>query len=196
MSTAEKKLKVSLAEYFAYCDSIEGKAEFFDGEIFDMAGGTYDHNVVLSNLAGELRSMLKGKNCTALADNQRIEVESGNNYCYADGAVVCGPPQFSELDRNSLKNPTLLIEVSSPSTALYDRTVKFRRYSAIPSLREYVIVQPDLVSVEVLQRTPDDKWLLTHYDYLDQTVMLESLQIALPMSEIYDKVLFLNEEQA
>ena len=196
MSTAEKKLKVSLAEYFAYCDSIEGKAEFFDGEIFDMAGGTYDHNVVLSNLAGELRSMLKGKNCTALADNQRIEVESGNNYCYADGAVVCGPPQFSELDRNSLKNPTLLIEVSSPSTALYDRTVKFRRYSAIPSLREYVIVQPDLVSVEVLQRTPDDKWLLTHYAYLDQTVLLESLQIALPMAEIYDKVLFLNEEQA
>lgn len=196
MSTNEGTKKLTLAEYVAYCGSIEGKAEFFDGEIFDMAGGTYDHNVVTQNFAARLHAQLLGKPCTMLESDLRIEVESGNNYCYADGAVVCGPPQFSELDRNSLKNPTLLIEVSSPSTALYDRTVKFRRYSAIPSLREYVIVQPDLVSVEVLQRTPDDKWLLTHYAYLDQTVLLESLQIALPMAEIYDKVLFLNEEQA
>ena len=196
MSTAEKKLRMSVAEYFAYDDSIEGKAEYFDGEIFDMAGGTYDHTVVAQNFTARLHAQLRGQSCTMLGSDFRIEVEAGNNYCYPDGTVVCGTPRFSDLDKNALKNPTLILEVSSPSTALYDRTLKFRRYAAIPSLREYVIIQPDVVSVEVFLRRPDEKWLLTHYDRLSQFVILESMQVGLPMTDIYDKVLFLQEDQA
>ncbi len=196
MSTAEEKERISLAEYFAYDESIEGRAEYYHGQIFEMAGGTFDHTVVTQNFIARMHAKLRASSCTVLGSDFRIEVEAGKNYCYPDASIVCASPQFSEFDKNALKNPTLLLEVSSPSTALYDRTVKFRRYAAIPSLYEYVIIQPDVVSVEVMLRRPDDKWLLTHYHSLTQLVILESMHIALPMAEIYDKVLFLNEDKA
>ncbi len=190
MSTAEKKKHASIEEYLEYDASIEGKAEYYDGEIFDMAGGSPWHSLLTMNIGIAIGSRTKGSNCRAFSSDLRIFIASENAFVYPDFAIICGEMEFSLMDRNSLQNPQLVVEVVSPSTAAFDRAGKFERYATLPSLKEYVVVEQDTMLVHVFLKTTDDKWLLSRYSTKGQSVRFESIQVTVPIEEIYAGVDF------
>jgi Uma2 family endonuclease len=104
--------------------------------------------------------------------------------------VICGELQLDPQDANTALNPTLLVEVLSPSTEAYDRGAKFGHYRRIPSLREYVLVSQEEPRVERYLRNDDETWTLTIANGLDQSIELSSLKVTLPLSEIFLRVDF------
>lgn len=138
--------------------------EYFDGEVFAMTGATWEHNLITSNLTRELSTALKARPCFVLSNDMRVRVESANAGTYPDVAVLCDRPAFYDNRRDTVTNPTLLIEVLSPSSEGYDRGDKFARYRQPLSLRQYVLVAQDRVAVDVLTRDTDQRWVLTAYD--------------------------------
>ena len=140
------------------------------------------------NIAGELHSQLKKRSCEAYINDMRVKAAEAPSYHYPDITVVCGKPQFEDGQMDTLLNPTLLIEVLSPSTEAYDRGGKFARYRKIPTLREYLLVTQDQPSIERYQRQ-GDVWILSEAVGLEASVTLESIDCVLSLREVYDKVL-------
>jgi len=117
----------------------------------------------------------------------RVKVAEAGSYHYPDIVVVCATPQFEDAHVDTLLNPTLLIEVLSPSTEAYDRGGKFAHYRKIATLREYLLVAQDQPSIERYLRQ-GDAWILSEALGLEATVPLESIDCVLSLREVYDKV--------
>jgi Uma2 family endonuclease len=189
MSTAAVK-RYTVEEYLAMERESDVKHEFYDGEIFAMAGAREGHNLIIGNLVGELRTHLKDGPCRVYPSDMMVLCPSGLR-AYPDVSVVCDEPQFEDDRRQVLRNPLVVIEVSSDSTATYDRIDKFRHYGQIASLREFVIVSHTLHRVEHFARGPQPgKWILTEADGPESTIEFPALGCSLPLNEIYAKVVF------
>jgi len=191
---AELPRRDTLEEYFKLARESEEKLEYIDGQVVAMAGGTYNHSLICANTVGELRNGLKGKPCQVLESNLRIGIRRAGRYTYPDIPVVCGEPEFDPKDEETITNPRLLIEVLSPSTERSDRGEKFLRYRMLESLQEYVLIAQDRPQVETYYRHPDGGWLLMTYTGLTATIKLRSVDVDLPLSEIYAGVKFPPEE--
>jgi len=178
----------SAKEYLALERSALFKSEFHDGQIYAMTGASRKHNLVTVNIARELSAQLKKRPCEAYINDMRVKAAEARSYHYPDIAVVCGSPQFEDAHIDTLLNPTVLIEVLSPSTEAYDRGGKFAHYRKIPSLREYLLVTQDQPIIERYQRQ-GDVWILSEAEGLDASVSLESIGCILSLREVYDKVL-------
>jgi Uma2 family endonuclease len=187
MAQPQPKPSLSPEEYLAIDRQAEIRSEYLDGEMFAMAGGSYTHNVIVGNLVGEIRQQLKGRPCTVCPSDQRVHVPE-IDYTYPDVVVVCGEPRFEDEHLDILLNPVLIVEVLSPTTEAYDRGKKFQLSQEIESLVEYVLVAQDRHRVELFLRQGGNKWLLTTTTGLESTVSLTSIQCALPLAEVYDKV--------
>jgi Uma2 family endonuclease len=137
------------------------KSEYFDGEIFAMAGASEEHNTITFNLSGALVPQLRGTGCRGYAGDMRVKVDASGLYTYPDVVVVCGERHFTDDHLDTLTNPTLIVEVLSPSTEGYDRGQKFANYRRIPSLETYVLVAQDRAHIEKFERRPDGQWLLS-----------------------------------
>jgi Uma2 family endonuclease len=174
-------------EYFALDSAAEFKSEFYDGVMYAMSGGTYPHGQIILNLGAELRQALRGRRCSVTASDVRVRVDR-DTYAYPDIAVVCSEPRFAENNKNTLSNPTVLVEVLSPSTESHDRGLKFIRYRQLESLREYVLVSQDQPRVEIYLRQPSGSWLLSEFAALDSAAKFESLDCKIPFAEIYHQV--------
>ena len=120
--------------------------------------------------------------------DMRVKVTTTGLYTYPDLAVVCGKAQFEDVLGDSLLNPTVLVEVLSPSTEAYDRGAKFAHYRALASLCDYLLVAPDQPQIEHDVRQPDGSWLLHVYTGLEAVIILTALGCELPLAEVYDKV--------
>jgi Uma2 family endonuclease len=192
MSTAEKNLKVSLADYFVYCDSTEGKAEFFDGEIFDMTGGTRNHTRIGTNFIVAVGKRLEGSNCEIAGPDLRIELAAGSKYAYPDASITCGEELFSLDNQQTLRNPLVIIEVLSPSTSDFDRGGKRIYYMAMPSVQAYILIEQSAPEIEVFVRESATDWRSRQISGLDATLELYSLSVpvAIPLAEIYHRVSF------
>lgn len=192
MSTALKRLSVT--DYLTFERASDTKHEFFDGEVFAMAGASEPHNLIAGNLIGELRNALRQSPCRVYPSDMRVVLPTGLR-TYPDVVVVCDKPQFEDDRHDTLLNPLVIFEVLSPSTELYDRTRKFAHYRTCPSLREYVLVSQDQSLVEHFARQPETgQWLLTAHDSLDADLELPALQIRIPLREVFAKVEFPAEE--
>lgn len=187
MSAVTTTRRYSIEEYLALERRSETKCEFHDGEIFAMTGASRQHNLIAVNLAGELRNQLKGRPCEAYAADMRVKTAESRNYHYPDFAVVCGAPQFEDDHLDTLLNPTLVIEVLSPSTEAYDRGGKFASYRRIESLREYLLVSQDTPRIERYRRTPEG-WVLTEAEGLEAILPLDAIDCSLALREVFDKV--------
>lgn len=187
-----KKPPVSIADYLKAEEAAEVKSEYHDGEVLMMAGGTYKHSRISFNLGLSIGSRLRGHPCQASESNTRIAIASRNRYVYPDLTVICGQPQFDPNDRNqsTVTNPTLVAEVLSPSTELYDRGQKFDLYRDLPSLQEYVLISTTSPLVETFLRQPDGNWLLSYAKGPEAKIRLTSLNIELPLAEIYEQIDF------
>jgi Uma2 family endonuclease len=186
--------KFTPAEYLTLERTSAYRSEYFQGEIFAMAGGTPRHSLIQTNLTGELRQALKGNSCTTYNSNLRILVDQTGLYTYPDASIVCGPLEIAEGQPDVVLNPTVLFEVLSVSTEASDRGQKFGNYRQIESLREYVLVSQKEILVERFQRNSDNSWTLTESRGIDSQMALTSVGITIPLMEIYDKVDFSQDE--
>ena len=189
MSIAAKRL-LTTQEYLAIERRAEFRSEFYHGEMFAMAGASYEHTLVKDNMAGETRQQLKHGSCRVLTSDMRVKVDATGLYTYPDIAIVCGEPQFEDQVFDTLLNPRVLVEVLSDSTEKYDRGTKFRHYRQIPSLQEYVLAAQDRPAVERHVRQPDGSWLMTEFTGLDAVFAFTSVPVRIPLAEIYAGVTF------
>lgn len=164
------------------------KSEFHDGQIYAMTGASRKHNLVSGNIYREISLRLKGRPCEAYVNDMRVKVAEARGYHYPDIAVVCGRAELEDEHGDTLLNPSVLIEVLSPSTESYDRGGKFANYRKIASLREYLLVAQDQPRIERYLRQ-GEAWLLTEAEGLEATMRIETIGCALALREVYDKAL-------
>jgi Uma2 family endonuclease len=175
--------KVTFAEYVALENRSLTKHEFYDGEMFAMAGGSPEHALLAMSVGAELRAQLRGAPCRVFSSDLRIRVAETGLATYPDVSLVCGPLEIDPEDRCSVRNPRVLVEVLSPSTENYDREDKFAQYRQIPSLVAYVLVSQKERRIEVFHRSADGTWTLhevrsqgvTHVPGIDCTLNLDEV---------------------
>lgn len=182
METRELR-PMSVEDYIALDRSSEERWEYVAGEAFAMAGSSPRHNAITTNIVGAVIARLRGSPCFPLVDGQKVETTATRAFHYPDVTVVCGKPRYGTKDGHALTNPTILVEVLSPTTGDYDRGAKFDHYATIPELREYVVVFSDKRRVEHRKRVGDAQWLTT--DFIGGEVPLESAGISLTLDELY-----------
>jgi Uma2 family endonuclease len=182
---------VSPEDYLRLEREAEFKHEYFEGVIRAMAGASYAHNRICTNLTVEVGSQLRGKNCSAVGSDQRLQILSGSACVYPDLTVVCGQPEFNEEEKlDTLLNPTLLVEVLSPSTANNDRGEKFMYYRQIPSLRQYLIPDAQAVHAELYSLDELNRWVLTETRDLNAVPDLSSIGCQVQLAEAYAGLVF------
>jgi Uma2 family endonuclease len=189
--TIEPQL-MTIDEYLEFERQSREKHEYYGGEVVAMAGGSAMHSLIAMNLVREIGLRLKGKQCRVFGSDLRVRIPNHPTYVYPDVSVVCGPLEFDPRDklRHTIMNPKLVIEVSSPSTESRDWVKKTGRYVSVPSIQEYLIVgqfEPQTFSIS---RAPGGNWSFTPVGGLEAALWLRSLEIEIPMAEVYAGVEF------
>jgi Uma2 family endonuclease len=179
---------LSPEEYLAQDRRAEQKSEYFDGEVFLMAGASRSHNLIVSNVNRELGTQLKNRPCEVYPSDMRVRIPLTPRYFFPDVSVVCGKPQFEDDHHDVLLNPVIVVEVLSSSTEAFDRGRKYDSYRRIPSLQEIVLISQDECRVLLTTRQPDGKWLLSELSDPASVLQLSSTECSLPLTEIYSKV--------
>jgi len=190
MSLAQNLPRLSEAEYLRLERQAETRSEYFDGEIFAMAGGTRAHSVIAINLGGELRSRLKASDCVVYNADMKVKVQTTGLFTYPDVSVACGEQSFLDAQEDTLLNPVVVFEVLSDSTEAYDRGKKFEHYRQIPSCREYLLVSQTEPRIEQFIRQSNGEWILKEAAGMSAEIKLPSLGIVLPLAEVFAKVKF------
>jgi Uma2 family endonuclease len=180
------KTSFTLEEYIEFEKESEEKHEFYKGEIFAMAGAGARHNVIFSNLFGELAYKLKGKPCKPYGSDLRIHVAQNSLFTYPDISIICGDLIPSSLDKDTATLPTVLIEILSPSTHNYDRGGKFRLYRDIPTLKEYILIESESIRLESFRLNQHNHWELEEYKSLTEMFQMPCMNISIPVKEIYE----------
>ena len=180
---------VQPAEYLAAERKAAEKSEYINGRVYAMAGASRVHNLIALNTASELRTQLRGRPCETYASDMRVKVERTGMYTYPDVVGLCEEPRFEDAEVDTLLNPTVIIEVLSPSTERDDRGEKFAHYRRLESLREYILIAQDIRRTEHYRRE-GDSWVLTEVSGPDATLVIASLSCTLRLSDIYDRVEF------
>ena len=189
MSTQPKTL-LTPEQYLEIEREAEFKSEYYQGEMFAMAGAREAHNLIAANLLAALHQQLRPRPCRVYMSDMRVRVSATGLYTYPDVTVVCGEPQFLDERRDTLLNPNLVVEVLSPSTEAYDRGRKFEHYRSIESVNEYLLVSSERVSAELFTRQPDGRFLLTAAARLEDSLDLQSVGCRLTLADLYEKVDF------
>jgi Uma2 family endonuclease len=188
--TAVPKPRLTPEQYLAIERKAECKSEFYDGEMFAMAGASEAHNRVKDNLVGELHARLKGSGCHSYSSDMRVKVSRTGLYTYPDIVIVCGKPELEDAELDTLLNPQVIIEVLSDSTAHYCRTKKYRHYKQIESLQEYVLVAQDEPVIERRVRQADGSWAETDVEGLDQEFAFATVPVRVRLADVYAGVTF------
>jgi Uma2 family endonuclease len=157
MTRAAVRSRVSVAEYLAWEREQPTRHEYFDGEIFAMAGGSMRHNALCVRMSTALAIAPEHQGCVTLSSDQRIGL-GDRKYVYADVAVVCEAIEADPHADDVLTNPGAIVEVLSSSTEQYDRGAKWEGYRRIASLRDYLLVSQRKPQMELYQRTSADTW--------------------------------------
>jgi Uma2 family endonuclease len=180
---AEDKKHFTVAEYLQHEEESEFRSEFYKGELFPIEATTRRHNDIVFNMANIFRSTFRERGCYAYSESVKIEVIKGMYYPYPDILLTCDPD-----DNNNLvvKNPVLIAEVLSPSTADHDKNFKWSQYRKMPSLRYYMIISQSELLVEIFSRK-DSKalWTLQYFTDIQDVITFDSLDFELPLATIY-----------
>jgi len=183
---AQPQKKYSEEEYLDMEREADYKSEYYRGEIFAMAGAGFNHNRINENLSGEFHQRLKGKSCKGYSSDLRVHIPANGLYTYPDFLIICGKNEFLDDKKDTILNPTVIIEVLFPSTSGYDRREKFHFYRSITSLKEYAIVDSFSIAAEVWRKNNDGVWFLASKAYdVDGSIQLGSVDVVLEMTEIY-----------
>ena len=178
---------LSPQEYLAVERKASFKSEYLDGGCYAMAGASPRHNRITANLIIRLGVELGHGPCQVFPSDLKVRA-SATRYFYPDVSVICGPLQYADEDQDVVLNPTVIIEVLSETTSLYDRGKKFFAYQGIPSLKEYLLGAQDEFVVEQYTRQEKDAWLYLKTEGLQGSVRLPSIGATLSLSEVYARV--------
>ncbi len=180
---------VSLDEYREIAETAEERLEYRNGEVLVMSGGSFAHSRIATNMSGFLIFILRDTNFAVCGSDMRIWIPEFQCGTYADVLVIDGEPEFNDQRTDEILNPLLIVEVLSPSTQGYDRSEKFRKYRSIPSLAEYLLISQSEPYIEHYSRSENNEiWQFQICDRLDQNLTLPSLNIEVPLKEIYRRV--------
>ena len=172
----------TVEQYFELLEASDFKVEYIDGIIYDMPACTDNHDVITVNVIFCFASLRRGSDCALRTGNMKVGI-AGSKYVFPDLTVVCGKP---ELDNNTttLLNPSVLVEITSPSSIKHDRETKRAVYQAIPSVQAYIIIHQDRVYVELHTRL-EDGWALQEFSDLDDKLVIDAINCELALAEIY-----------
>jgi Uma2 family endonuclease len=163
------------------------KSEFYQGEIFAMAGATKEHNKIVASIIIAVGQFLKDRQCSIFPSDIRVHVEENTLYTYPDITIACEEEKYLDDTFDTLLNPTVLFEVLSPSTEDYDRGTKFKLYRAIPSLQNYVMISSTEMLAEVYTRS-GDTWILTTAKSKEDKIHISAIEYDLPLADVYAQV--------
>lgn len=205
MGLAQSQLIYTIEEYLSLERESEERHEYLDGLIYAMAGESEDHGIICHNLSGQLYNQLRGTPCQTFSKDMKVRSgpapksprSTKGFFSYPDLVIVCGERQYHDAYRDVLLNPTLIIEVLSPSTKDFDRGEKFERYrDYLLSLAEYVIVHQAQPKIEHHLRRANGQWLLTTIEGLERPLPLSSIGCEMKLSDIYDRINFATDSEA
>jgi Uma2 family endonuclease len=180
---------VTPEEYLAAERAASFKSEYVSGQIWAMSGASRRHNAIAVNLVAALHAALRGGPCQVFGSDMRVFVPENVTYAYPDVTVVCGEQQYTDEAVDTLLNPVIIIEILSPSTAHYDRAVKFIKYRRLPSLHEYLLVHQDAPRIERFEKV-EDIWTSGECTGLQTALELPSIGVTLSVADLYDRVAF------
>lgn len=194
-AVAYGKNKFTEEEYLQMERQSSDKHEFYKGEIFvmpghgdllAMSGAAQNHNEIFTNLFVEMGTQLRGKPCRPYGSDMRLNIPENTLYTYTDIAIYCKPPVDTPDDDNA-KDPTVIIEILSPSTKSYDRGDKFNLYRDIKSLKEYILIDSQSVSVEAFRINDSGHWELEEIKTLAGTLHFKSVAFSITLALIYEE---------
>jgi Uma2 family endonuclease len=177
-------------EYLEIERSGTEKHEYYQGEIFAMSGASFSHNDIFTNTFGELTSKLSESSCRPYSSDLRIHIPANTLYTYPDISIICGKKEATDDSFDTATNPTVIIEILSKSTRNYDRGNKFALYREIATLKEYILIDSESVSVEQFSKSDDGSWLLKEYKKLDLILTIQILNLSIPLAKLYKQVDF------
>jgi Uma2 family endonuclease len=177
-------------EYLEFERASIEKHELYKGKIVGMAGASISHNRIVSNLVGELNGFLKGKKCEVFPSDLRVHIPTEESFTYPDVTIICGKPEMVDNKMDTIKNPTVIIEVMSPSTEQNDRGAKFFNYMQIPSLKEYLLISSTNVFSLSAWKQADNSWKFTELKSLTDRLAITSIDHEISLQEIYENVEF------
>ena len=177
-------------QYLAMEESAEIKHEYYQGEIFAMAGGSNNHNLIAGDVHTRMNLSLTPKGCFAYMTDMRLWIKANGLFAYPDVIVVCGEPEFYPDRDDTIANPVVIVEVLSASTKNYDRGEKFKLYRSIPTLQEYVLVDQYTIHVEQYYLETPKKWVLVEYNQLTDILKFAKIDFQISLSDIYRRVKF------
>ncbi len=187
MSSVVAQTYLTLEEYLAFERKATTKHEYLNGQIVAMSGASFAHNFLTMNVANQLYNQLIGGACQVAASDMRVKATQTGSYFYPDVVVVCGEPRAEDDTFDTLLNPTLIVEILSPSTETYDKGEKFEHYQQIASLKDYILISQDKVHIEHYCRQGAG-WLQTEFAELEDVLSLRSIDCELRLQDVYRRV--------
>jgi len=181
---------ISPEQYLEMERASETKHEYYKGEVFAMSGASREHNILAKNLNTLILPFLKGKSCDMFGSDLRIHIPENTFYTYPDFSIICGEWVTTDNEKDTVTNPSVIIELLSKSTRDYDRGTKFNMYRSIKTLNEYILVDTLSVSVELFTRQKEGKWVLSEYKNLPDSFHISTIELTLSLKEIYEDVHF------
>ncbi|PSB16287.1 hypothetical protein C7B76_11910 [filamentous cyanobacterium CCP2] len=177
-------------EYLEWEEQADYKSEYRDGVIIPMTGGITNHNELSLNLAATLKFSLRKQNYRVYMGDVRLWIPRYRHYTYPDVMVIQGEPIYMGTGTTTVMNPILIAEVLSKSTRNYDQGEKFMYYRSISEMREYILIDQKQFHVMQHTQTSEGKWLLTEYEGEGSTLLFNTVELKVPLDELYAGVDF------
>lgn len=193
MPQKQEPIKMTEAEYLAFERGSDIKHEYIDGHIYAMAGARRRHSLITGNIFASCHSQFRGQDCEVHQSELRVKI-SASKYFYPDITIICGEAILADNEFDNLLNPTVIIEVLSPSTEAFDRGDKFQYYRSIPSIQHYLLISQDKPRIEGYQRQKSGLWTFKDAIGLDSNFKIEVLNFTLNLLDIYELITFETDE--
>ena len=191
MKATKQGLKhYTFEEYLELEQKDQLRYQYYNGEIFVLAGGTKRHNMIARNVGFEIN--LQKPDCETYLNDVKLELQAKNYYVYPDVMLTCDEGDLRDDKESIVKNPVLLVEVLSDTTAAYDANEKKRCYFSLSSLQYYILISQDRPLVEIYERE-QKFWKYTSFESLDDSITLIKLNINIKLSDIYKKIDFVGK---
>jgi Uma2 family endonuclease len=186
--TAQRKPYLTEQEYMVFERDSMTKHEYYDGQIYAMAGASRIHNLIVGNTLAALHGQLRRTPCQIFPNDMRVKVQKTGLHTYPDLVILCGAPHFTDDALDTLLNPLVLIEILSPSTERYDRGLKFQHYRTIATLQAYILIAQDQQQIEQYTKQANGQWVLQEATSSEASITIAAIQSTLVLADVYEKV--------
>lgn len=189
-ATAQEQRLYTPEEYLDLETKADGRSKYDNGAITPMTGGTTNHNQLAGNLYLALSLTLKKQNYRVFFADVKVWIPASKKFRYPDVMVIAGEPEYYLDRKTTVTNPQIIIEVLSESTEEFDREDKFRLYQSIPTFQEYLLIDQSQIAIDHFYKTQPKHWNIDQFDQQDTEIKLRSIDVILPIADIYEKVQF------